>query len=85
MAFNVILILLDKLSKSWSNTISLLLELLPCSEIATLHHDILILGLVYTHELVVIDFLFKRHKVVLVEFVKIVATEDITAERQRLL
>ena len=63
----------------------MLLELLPCFQVAPLHHDALVFELVGREGFVPVDLLLQGHQVILVETIEIVTAMDITTEGEGLL
>jgi hypothetical protein len=85
LSFNAILILLDQILNSWQDSLCVLLELLPCFQVASFHHDTVVLQFFSRESFVAMNLLLQWHQVILVKLVKVVFTVGITPVGKSLL
>jgi hypothetical protein len=85
LPFNAVLILLDQILDSWQDSLCVLLELLPCFQVAPFHHDTVVLEFFSRESFVAMNLLLQWHQVILVKLVKVVFTVGITSVGKSLL
>ena len=87
LTFKRVPILLNKSSESWNDALRVLLELLPCFQVAAIHHNRVDLELVSQVFLVITNegLGLQRHQVFFIELVKVVFTDDISAMGESLV